>query len=74
VTALLKEAPVLVYSKKKGLCAGATVRTGWISANNWGNRSFYETTYSLPEIAMGDWVPTQPEVEPLRDFITEITR
>lgn len=74
VTALLKEAPILVYTKKKGLFAGATVRTGWISANNWGNRSFYETTYSLPEVVLGDWVEPQPEVEPLREFITEITQ
>ncbi len=74
VTALLKEAPILVYTKKKGLFAGATVKAGWLSANNKGNRSFYQTRYSLPEILMGDWVPSQPEVEPLRQFITDITR
>ena len=74
VTRILKEAPILVYTKKKGLFAGATVKTGWLSANNKGNRAFYETRYSLPEILLGDWVPSQPEVEPLRQYIAQITR
>ncbi len=66
--------PILVYTKKKGLFAGATVKAGWISANNVGNRAFYETRYSLPEILFGDWVQSQPEVEPLRNYITRITQ
>ncbi len=66
--------PVLVYTKKKGLYAGATVKTGWISANNDANRSFYETRYTLPEILQGDWVQPQPEVAPLRQFVTRITQ
>ncbi len=66
--------PILVYTKKLGLFAGATVKTGWISANNVGNRAFYQTRYNLPEILFGDWVPGQPEVEPLRQFITQISR
>jgi len=74
VTKILKEAPILVYTKKKGLYAGATVKTGWIAANNQGNRAYYETRYSLPEILLGDWVPSQPEVEPLRNFIAQITQ
>lgn len=74
VTKILKEAPVLVYTKKKGLFAGATVKAGWISANNRGNRAYYQTRYSMPEILLGDWVPTQPEVEPLREFVAQITR
>lgn len=74
VTKLLKEAPILIYTKKRGLFAGATMKAGWLSANNHGNRAFYNTRYSMPEIVQGDWVPTQPEVEPLRDYITQITR
>lgn len=74
VTRILKEAPVLVYTKKKGLFAGATVKAGWISANNRGNRAFYNTRYSMPEILQGDWVASQPEVEPLRQFIAQETR
>jgi SH3 domain-containing YSC84-like protein 1 len=74
VTKILREAPILVYTKKKGLFAGATVKTGWLSANNRGNRAFYNTRYSMPEIVQGNWVPTQPEVEPLRNFIAQITR
>lgn len=73
-TKLLKEAPILVYTKKKGLFAGATVKAGWLSANNIGNRAFYNTRYTMPEILLGDWVQTQPEVEPLRDYIAQITR
>ena len=73
-TKILKEAPILVYTKKKGLFAGATVKAGWLSANNRGNRAYYNTRYSMPEILGGDWVPTQPEVEPLRNYITQITR
>jgi len=74
VTRILKEAPILVYTKKKGLFAGATVKAGWISANNRANRAFYNTRYSMPEILQGDWVPAQPEVEPLRQFIAQQTR
>ena len=66
--------PILVYAKKKGLFAGATVKAGWLAANNAGNRFFYKTRYSLPEIIQGDWVPSQPEAEPLRQFIAQITR
>ena len=50
------------------------IERGWLSANNRGNRSYYETRYSLPEILMGDWVPSQPEVKHLRDFVTQIAR
>ncbi len=74
ITALLKEAPILVYTKKKGLFAGATVKGGWLSANNRGNRSYYKTRYSLPEILMSDRVQPQPEVSYIREFVTEQTR
>ncbi|MCC5021876.1 MAG: lipid-binding SYLF domain-containing protein [Candidatus Synoicihabitans palmerolidicus] len=66
--------PILVYTKKKGLFAGATLKAGWLSANNTANRSFYNTRYTLPEIVQGDWVSSQPEVEPLRNFVTQITQ
>ncbi len=66
--------PILVYTKKQGLFAGATVKAGWIAANNVGNRYFYQTRYNLPEILFGDWVPAQPEVEPLMQYIAQITR
>ncbi|WP_221031314.1 lipid-binding SYLF domain-containing protein [Actomonas aquatica] len=67
-------APILVYTKKTGLFAGATVKTGWIAANNVGNRAFYETRYGLPEILFGDWVALQPEAEPLHQYIAQITQ
>ncbi len=66
--------PVLVYTKSRGLFAGATVKAGWIQRNDSGNRSFYQTEYTLPEILYSDWVKAPPEVQPLRDFVTQITR
>jgi len=64
--------PVLVYTKSVGLFAGATVKAGWLQANNVGNRAFYETRYSLPELLQSDWVPPQPEVVPLQSYVTRI--
>ncbi|MCF3651068.1 lipid-binding SYLF domain-containing protein [Synoicihabitans lomoniglobus] len=64
--------PVLVYAKKKGLFAGATLKAGWLSANNNANRDFYNTRYSLPEIVQGDWVQPQPEIGPLMQFLSQI--
>ena len=70
----LLEAPMLAYTKSVGLFAGATVKAGWIQRNDSGNRSFYQTEYTLPEILYSDWVKAPPEVQPLRDFVTQITR
>lgn len=64
--------PVLVYSKSKGLFAGATVKAGWLQANNIGNRAFYQTRYNLPELLQADWVAPQPEVTPLQAYVTQL--
>lgn len=66
--------PVLVYTKSKGLYAGATVKAGWLQRNDTANRAFYRTEYTLPEILYSDWVDAPPEVRPLRDYVTRITR
>lgn len=68
------ENPVLVYTKSKGLFAGATVKAGWLQRNDSANRAFYETEYSLPELLYSDWVQAPSEVRPLREYVRQITR
>lgn len=65
--------PVLVYTKSTGLFAGATVKAGWIQRNDAGNRTFYQTTYALPELLYSDWVTPQPEVRPLIDYVSRLS-
>lgn len=66
--------PVLVYGRNHGLYAGATVKTGWIDRNDDANRDFYHTPYVLPELLYGDFVRIPPQVRPIVDYVTEITR
>ena len=67
------DAPVLVYSKSKGLFAGATVKVGYLSRNDEANFSLYATKYTLPELLYSDWVQPTPEVQPLMNFVQQIT-
>ncbi|MDB6168138.1 MAG: hypothetical protein JWM88_1002 [Verrucomicrobia bacterium] len=64
--------PVLVYSKAKGLYAGATVKTGWLQRNDSVNFVLYNTTYTLPELLYSDWVQPVPEVVPLMEYVQKI--
>ena len=64
--------PVLVYSKVKGLYAGATVKTGWLQRNDDANFTLYGTTYTLPELLYSDWVKPVPEVGPLMGYVQQI--
>ena len=64
--------PVLVYTKAKGLYAGATVKTGWLQRNDAANFTLYNTTYALPELLYSDWVKPVPEVVPLMDYVRQI--
>ena len=67
-------APVLVYSKKKGLYAGATIKTGFLSRSDGINRAFYDVAYDLPELLYGDFVnPVPAEVKPLMDYVTQLS-
>jgi lipid-binding SYLF domain-containing protein len=66
------DTPVLVYTKAKGLMAGATIKTGYMSRNDEANRVLHKTSYTMPELLYGDFVECAPEAKPLRDFITEI--
>lgn len=64
--------PVLVYSKARGLYAGATVKAGYASRNDAANFTLYGTKYTLPELLYSDWVQPIPEVKPLMDFVKRI--
>lgn len=68
------DAPVLVYSKTKGLYAGATVKMGYLSRNDEANFVLYSTNYTLPELLYSDWVKPISEVEPLMHLVQRITK
>lgn len=59
----LFEAPVLVYTSRGGLYAGAAIKGGWLRPYDKGNRELYQTTHSTPEIAMSDWFEIPPEAQ-----------
>jgi len=65
-------APVLVYSKTRGLYAGATVKTGYIARHDEANFTLYQTEYTLPELLYSDWVKPPSEVVPLMDYVKQI--
>lgn len=66
------DAPVLVYSKSKGLYAGATVKLGYLTRSDEANFVLYRTTYTLPELLYSDWVQPIPEVQPLMNYVQRI--
>jgi lipid-binding SYLF domain-containing protein len=63
---------VLVYSKARGLLAGATIKTGFLAADNDANRLLYNTTFTMPEILDSDWITPPEEVKPLMSYIRSI--
>ncbi len=69
----LLNTPVLVYSKKKGLYAGATVKTGYLTRSDAINRAYYAVPYDLPELLYGNFVnPVPADVKPLMDYVTQL--
>lgn len=68
------KAPVYIYQKSNGLYAGAKLKSGWLTPHNSANRLFYSTTYTMPEILFSNWVAPQPEVVPLINYVTQISR
>lgn len=68
------DAPVLVYTKSKGLYAGATVKVGYLSRNDEANFVLYSTKYTLPELLYSDWVQPTSEVQPLMSYVEQIAR
>ncbi|HTJ78390.1 MAG TPA: lipid-binding SYLF domain-containing protein [Rariglobus sp.] len=65
--------PVLVYSKKKGLYAGATVKTGFLTRSDAINRAYYGVPYDLPELLYGNFVQPTADVKPLMDYVTQLS-
>ncbi|MCX6944478.1 MAG: lipid-binding SYLF domain-containing protein [Opitutales bacterium] len=65
-------APVLVYTKAKGLYAGATVKAGWLQRSDDINFILYQTNYTMPELLYSDWVQPIPEVAPLMHYVQRI--
>lgn len=68
------DAPVLVYTKSKGLYAGATVKGGYLARNDEVNYTLYNTQYTLPELLYSNWVTPPAEVQPLMHLVDSITR
>ena len=66
--------PVLVYTKSKGLYAGATFKAGFISRDDDANRQFYKTPFTMPELLYSNFVTPPEEVKPLMVYVTNITR
>lgn len=66
------DAPVLVYSKSKGLFAGATVKAGHLSRDDASNFVLYNTTYTMPELLYSNWVQPIPEVQPLMNLMQKL--
>lgn len=64
--------PVLVYTKVKGLYAGATVKTGWLERTDKPNFILYDTTYTMPELLYSDWVKPVSEVVPLMEYVQKL--
>ena len=65
---------VIVYDKKKGLYAGATVKAGFIARSDAINRSYYGVPYDLPELLYGDFVsPIPADVKPLMDYVSSLS-
>ena len=68
----LLASPVLVYTKARGLYAGATVKTGWLERSDPPNFILYNTSYTMPELLYSDWVQPVPEVVPLMEYVKSI--
>lgn len=65
--------PVLVYTKERGLYAGATIKAAQIMHNDEANSFLYSTDYTLPELLYSDWVKPVPEVQPLMDYVQHLS-
>ncbi|MDQ8203529.1 lipid-binding SYLF domain-containing protein [Pelagicoccus sp. SDUM812003] len=60
-----KNAKILVYTTKKGLFAGVSVKAGWVAPDTKATQFFYNTNYKLPEIVMSDWFEVPREARAL---------
>lgn len=69
-----KNAKILVYSNKKGLYAGVSLKAGWVSPNNKATKFFYNTDYNMPEIVMSDWFELPVEANALLQRLNYYTQ
>jgi lipid-binding SYLF domain-containing protein len=65
-------APVLAYTKNKGLFAGVSVKGGYLARNDAANRELYNTEYTLPEILYSDWVKPNDDVIHLMNLVKSL--
>lgn len=65
-------APVLAYTKNRGLYAGVSVKGGYLARNDEATRALYDTKYTLPEILYSDWVKPNDDVIPLMNLVRSI--
>ncbi|MEO6873716.1 MAG: lipid-binding SYLF domain-containing protein [Opitutaceae bacterium] len=72
VSQALLTTPLIVYTKARGLYAGATVKSGWIDRTDEANFVLYSTRFTMPELLYSDWVKPVPEVLPLMDYVKQI--
>ena len=64
--------PMLVYTKAKGLFAGATVRASYLGRDDDSNFVLYNTQYAMPELLYSEWVQPPAEVQPLINYVSQI--
>lgn len=64
--------PVLVYTKTKGVFAGATVKAGFLTRDDDANRKFYQTAFTMPELLYGNFVTPPAEVLPLIEYVKQL--
>jgi lipid-binding SYLF domain-containing protein len=70
----LLNVPVQVYSSHKGVFAGASVKSGYITRSDDVNRAFYNVDYDLPELLYGNFIKPIPSyVRPLMEYVTELS-
>lgn len=65
-------APVLAYTKNKGLFAGVSVKGGYLARNDEATRELYNTNYTLPEILYSDWVKPNDDVIHLQNLVKSL--
>lgn len=68
-SAEILKTPLIVYSKAKGLYAGATVKAGHLSHNDEANFILYNTKYTMPELLYSDWVKPPEEVTYIMNLV-----
>ncbi len=66
------ETPVLIYTKTKGVFAGATVKAGFLTRDDEANRMFYDTPFTMPELLYGNFVTPPPAVVPLVNYVKQL--